>query len=90
LSHSLAVFQAFSLTKLRFLMEVGAETEVSKQLYFYTSRIDVLYKSINRKITTLSKVIKIIENNIDMVIEISSNMKLTLFIQRIIPIIHIG
>ncbi|MDR0684460.1 MAG: DNA damage-inducible protein D [Spirochaetaceae bacterium] len=33
LSHSLAVFQAFSLTKLCFLMEVGAETEVSKQLY---------------------------------------------------------
>jgi hypothetical protein len=34
LSHSLAVFQAFSFTKLRFLMEVGAETEVSKQRYY--------------------------------------------------------
>ncbi|MDR0684138.1 MAG: hypothetical protein LBF83_03320 [Spirochaetaceae bacterium] len=42
LSCSLAVFQAFSLTKLRFLMEVGAETEVSKQLYLLTSIVTAL------------------------------------------------
>jgi hypothetical protein len=36
-------------------------------LHFYTSRIDVPYKSINKKSTLLSKIVEIVENNIDMV-----------------------
>jgi hypothetical protein len=36
-------------------------------LHFYTSKIDVPYKSINKKISALSRIIEIIENNLDMV-----------------------
>jgi hypothetical protein len=55
LSNSLAVFQAKSLrtegsTKLRFLMEVGAETEVSKQLYYNTYKVHDLSSSIKKRI----------------------------------------
>jgi hypothetical protein len=39
----------------------------SFDLHFYTSKFDIPYKFINRKIITLSKIFEIVENNIDMV-----------------------